>query len=397
MIRLPTSARSAPDLPPPVAAELARSDRVLEHVRALIQGEDGFIGFDRYMDAALYLPGAGYYVAGQTKFGEAGDFVTAPELGALFGSCLARQCDQVLGETGGDIIEFGAGTGALAAQILTGVTHLPERYLIVETSAELIARQRETLLQTCSDTARARVHWVSELPESLTGVVVANEVLDAMPVTRFMVDEASGRLLELGVGLEDGRLVNCVRTSGAAESIEQRFAELDLPSGYRSEFNPRAEAWCATVGRSLTRGVLLLIDYGYPFSEYYSVERASGTLRCHYRHRAHEDPLLWPGLQDITAHVDFSAVTQAGLDAGLELAGYASQANFLIGCGLVDFVAPHESCSERQRVALSQQVNQLTSPSAMGEAFKALAMARGFEQPLLGFSGRDQRHLLFRR
>jgi len=393
MNRLPKTPKSTPDFTPPSSQAEKITRRLHEVILQRIDRGDGFLSFDEYMDLALYAPGAGYYVAGQVKFGTDGDFVTAPEIGDLFGRCLARQCAEILERTGGDIVEFGAGSGALAAQLLNHVSTLPENYIIIETSPDLIARQRETISSLAAEMLE-RVQWLSELPAEITGVVVANEVLDAMPVARFVVEDNG--IYELGVGSEDSLLVNRLRIDGPESlDLERRFASLGLATGYRSEYGPRAEAWMATIADILKCGVLLAIDYGFSASEYYSPIRATGTLRCHYRHRAHDDPFLWPGLQDITAHVDFSAMAGAGLDNTLELGGYTSLANFLMGLGLVDLVTDQSTTDEMQGIQQNRQLTRLTSPLAMGEIFKVLAMTRDFHAPLSGFAQRDQRHQLF--
>jgi len=390
---MPKTPKSMPDFAPPSSQSAEISRRLLETILQRIDHGDGFLSFDEYMDLALYAPQAGYYVAGQVKFGADGDFVTAPETGDLFGRCLARQCAEVLARTGGEIVEFGAGSGALAAQLLNHVGTFAENYIIVETSPDLIERQRETIRSLAAEKLE-RVQWLSELPEEITGVVVANEVLDAMPVARFVVEDDG--ICELGVGSEDGVLVNRLRIDGPeSPDLERRFASLDLASGYRSEYGPRAEAWIATLGDILKCGVLLAIDYGFSASEYYSPARTTGTLRCHYRHRAHDDPFLWPGLQDITAHVDFSALAGAGLDSTLELGGYTTLANFLMGLGLVDLIGDQPATDEMQRFQQNRQLTRLTSPVAMGEVFKVLAMSRNYQAPMSGFSQRDQRHQLF--
>jgi len=393
MNRMPKSPNSSPGFPQPSSQAQQISDRLLAQIHSSIERSDGFIGFDEFMDLALYSPGLGYYVAGLAKFGEHGDFVTAPEMGDLFGRCLARQCDQVLATTGGDIVEFGAGSGALAAQLLNHTQTPPDNYIIVETSPDLIARQRATLQSVAADKLKY-VSWARELPEQINGVIVANEVLDAMPVSRFVVNDEG--LHELGVGAEHGQLVHRLRIDGPAQmELESRFGPLGLADGYRSEFCPRAEAWIATMGDILRRGVMLTIDYGFSATEYYSPARAAGTLRCHYRHRAHDEPLLWPGLQDITAHVDFSAIAGVGLASRLEPGGYISFANFLMNLGLIDIVGNDSGVSEMDRYQLNRQITRLTSPLAMGEVFKVLALTRDFEEGLAGFSQRDQRHQLF--
>jgi SAM-dependent MidA family methyltransferase len=355
----------------------------------------GSIPFDRFMELALYAPGLGYYVSGARKFGPHGDFVTAPEISPLFGCCLARQVDQVLTELGGgDILEFGAGSGVMAADLLSELQRLgrlPQRYLILELSAELQARQRCTLAERVPNLAD-RVVWCERLPgDDLHGVILANELLDAMPVHRFRVAPAG--LEECFVGLVDGRLVEQWRPATAPGLIDvgkRLLAPLgDLAIGYRSEVNLRLAPWLRALGMRLRRGAAILIDYGYVGREYYHPERHMGTLVCHYRHRAHGDPLGLPGLQDITANVDFSALAEAAIAADFTIGGFSTQAHFLFGCGLEQLIACSDVNAVAQHVALMQGVKKLTLPGEMGERFKVMALTRGLEQPLIGFSVRD--------
>ncbi len=323
-------------LPAPTADEQAHSARLAQLIREEIERAGGAIDFARYMALALYAPGLGYYSAGKTKFGAAGDFVTAPEISPLFARCLAVQCAQVLGALGGgDVLEAGAGSGRLALDLLTALDAqgaLPNRYYILELSADLRARQAQTLRERAPDLA-ARVQWLSELPEGFRGVVIANELLDAMPVERFRVG-AHG-IEQMQVRAQGDRFVWDAHPAPAA--LAEQVIPLDLPIGYVSEVNPQAQAWVASIAARLTAGVVLLIDYGFPRAEFYHPDRSQGTLMCHYRHRAHGDPLILVGLQDITAHVDFTAIAESGHDAGLSVLGYTSQAAFLLALGLTRF------------------------------------------------------------
>ena len=388
------------ELPVPDEDSLRHSQRLAGLIRDEIERQGGRITFARYMELALYSPGLGYYSAGLNKFGAAGDFVTAPEISPLFARCVARQCRQVLQALGGgDILEFGAGSGVMAADLLAeleALNSLPQQYFIMEISAELRERQRATLLQRIPHLS-GRVIWLDELPkQKLRGVVFANEVLDAMPVHCFQLnaEEAS----ELYVACEDDTFVwraGPLSDPALAECIaEIRAASRDLEPGYISEINLAGPAWVQAVAAAIESGMLLLIDYGYPRHELYHPERASGTLLCHYRHRAHDDPFLYPGLQDITAHVDFTALAEAGHTAGLQIAGYTTQGNFLLGCGLTDLAAGVPADEVRQRVQLAEQIKRLTLPGEMGETFKALAMTRNCSNPLLGFKLRDLRDRL---
>ena len=354
-----------------------------------IAAAGGAIPFHRYMELALYAPGLGYYVAGASKFGEAGDFVTAPLISPLFSRCLGNQAAQVLEQVpGGSILEFGAGTGVMAADLLARLAELdrvPEEYLILEPSPELRQRQQQALAGRLGGLAK-RVRWLDRLPERFRGLVVANEVLDAMPVQRFRKRE--GRVEELWVALESGRLE--ARWRPASPELARAVARIEgavgaLPDGYCSEVNPGIGPWIAALGALLEQGVVLLIDYGHERSVHYHPQRAMGTLRTHFRHQAGEDPLVLPGLQDITAHVDFTAVAEAADEAGLERLGYASQAGFLIGCGIHRLLAEADP-QQPGYLDLAQGARRLLLPEGMGEQFKAMALGRGIRDDLMGFS-----------
>ncbi len=382
-----------PALPTPEPDAAAHSARVVAHLRAAIAGAGGWLSFARYMELALYAPGLGYYAAGATKFGTGGDFTTAPELSQLFGRSLARQVGQVLGETGGDVLEFGAGSGKLAADLLLELERLgtlPGRYLILELSGDLKARQFDTLAARAPHLAE-RVRWLQELPPRFSGVMLGNELLDAMPV--HIVVRRAGALLERGVVATESGFAWSERPCESAALIE-RADQLALPDGYLTEINLAAPAFVASLAEGLERGMVLLIDYGFGRSEYYHPQRAGGTLMCHYRHHAHDDPFLWPGLQDITAHVDFSAIAEAGTHAGLELLGYATQANFLINCGITALLGEVSPADATAYLPLANQAQRLLSPAEMGELFKAIALGKGVEIPLIGFARGDQRHRL---
>ncbi len=384
----------AHDLPPADEAAADHSRRLRDLIHAAIQDGAGRISFARYMELALYAPGLGYYSAGRRQFGSAGDFTTAPELSPLFARCLARQCAQVLADIdGGDILEFGAGSGVMAADLLEALAAaacLPGRYFILEPSATLRTRQR-ALLQERLPALLERVQWLDALPPpGFRGVILANEVLDAMPVHR-LVKRGDG-LSELYVTIVDGGLA--WREGGLSDP---RLAAplrqwLDtLPEGYVCEVNPAAAAWVRSLADFLEAGLVLIIDYGYPAAEYYHPQRVTGTLRCYYRHRAHDNPLRLPGLEDITAHVDFTALAEAAVSAGLRVAGYASQAAFLQGCGIAEMVDLAAEPDMRRQVEVARQLRQLLLPGEMGEAFKVLALSRGWGASPLGFSLRDER------
>ena len=385
---------SAHYLPPPSAEALAHSEKLQGVIREAIAAAGGAIGFDRFMELALYAPGLGYYSAGSRKFGEAGDFVTAPELSSLFSRCLARQCREVLERIdGGDILEFGAGSGTMAADILAELAALdclPGRYRILELSAELRERQQQTITERVPALAD-RVQWLDGLPEpGFRGVVLANEVLDAMPVHRFRITGGEPRELFVAWDGEGFSLEEREPEGVLKERLQHLQSEYSLDDGYESELNLRAEDWVRSLGDFLEQGVALLIDYGFAAGEFYHPQRHRGTLMCHYRHRAHDDALILVGLQDITAHVDFTAVGEAALAAGLSVRGYTGQANFLIGNGLTELLAGTQG-DARQQLTLAAQVKRLTMPGEMGELFKVMALARGWDGPLQGFALRDER------
>ena len=373
-------------IPAPSADALAHSERLVAMIEASIRAEHGGLAFDRFMEAALYAPGLGYYVAGARKFGPDGDFVTAPEIGSLFGQCVGQQIAAIFEELGhGVLLEAGPGTGRLMVDVLEALAilgALPDAVLLLETSPELRERQHALLRRRLPDYV-ARVTWLSEWPcGGFEGVVLANEVLDAMPVTRFRV--AAGRPLVAHVihGVSGfGWDWRDMDTEPATRLID-RYA---LPDDYTTEVNERAPAWIRDLGRRMHRGVLLLIDYGFPGHEYYHPDRRDGTLMCHYRHYAHGDPFSYPGLQDITAHVDFSALAEAGAESGFQVAGFSSQAGFLLSLGLLERA---EAMSDA--MAAARQVKYLTLPSEMGEFFKVMALSRGIKQLLEGFSLSDR-------
>jgi SAM-dependent MidA family methyltransferase len=387
MVQLPTPAA----LPEPTPDELALTTALTMLIRAEITHAGNSIPFSRFMDLALYAPGLGYYSAGKQKLGAHGDFITAPELGPVFARCLARQCAQVLAATGGDILEAGAGSGALAVELLLELEQLrqlPERYLIVELSRDLRERQRAALTQQAPHLA-ARVTWCDTLPpRELRGIVLANELLDAMPVARFRTSRG-GAVNELYVSWQENRFVWC--EAGASDALLRRVLPLTLPEDYESEVGFAAEGWVRSIGDALVHGVVLLIDYGFPRAEFYHPQRSRGTLMCHYRHRAHGDPLILAGLQDITAHVDFTAMAEAGRDAGLALLGYTSQALFLLGSGLEDVAARAATQDVRSQMTFTNEIKKLTLPHEMGELFKVIALGRNFDQPLTGFRMQDRR------
>ena len=384
-------------LPEPPGELKQLSSRLSGRIRERIEAE-GPIPFSTYMEMVLYEPGLGYYSAGLQKFGAGGDFVTAPELGSVFANCLARQVKELAGRLGDySILEIGAGNGSLAAGLLKALTSgRPDRYCILERSAHLRQVQRETLERQAPEFL-ASVEWLNEPPpEAWQGLIIANEVLDALPVERFRTSRAGLQQMLVkaaGTGFE-------WETGGATQTViaavEQALGEQleELPDGYCSEVNPLLAPWLESVTGSLSRGCALFVDYGYPRKEYYLPERRTGTLMCHYRHRAVEDPFRWPGLQDLSAFVDFTALAEAGRSLGLDCTGYTSQAMFLLGCGLEELLQNSGGLPDRERLQFASEVRQLTLPGAMGEKFQVMALARGLDQPMRGFSMLDLRYRL---
>jgi SAM-dependent MidA family methyltransferase len=376
-------------LPEPSADERVHSDRLLQLLREQIASH-GPMPFSQYMERCLYAPGLGYYSAGRTKFGAAGDFVTAPELGGLFAGCVVNAVQPVLTMLGGeaDFLELGGGSGAFAEAALKALAAsgtLPRRYLILEPSADLRERQRERLLAHLPAELNARVQWLDRPPEQdWRGVLFANEVIDALPATRFAMRQ--GEVCEEHVALDgEGRLMRVDRPADALVSAAVRHVERDLGvdfvDGYRSEILPQLPYWIQAVAGSLLAGLMLFIDYGYVRREYYLPERDDGTLMAHYRHHAHNDPLYLPGMNDLTASVDFTALAEAGNSAGFGVAGYLPQAQFLIGAWLQDvFEREHAAIAdEHGRYRLAQQAKRLMLPEQMGERFQAMLLARGLD------------------
>ncbi|HWA39539.1 MAG TPA: SAM-dependent methyltransferase [Burkholderiales bacterium] len=349
---------------------------MLEAIRTELARAGGWIPFARYMDLALHAPGEGYYASGARKFGAEGDFVTAPELGTLFARTLARQLRPLVEENDGAILEVGAGSGALAAQL---VRELDCEYLILETSADLRERQRARLGD--------RVRWLDALPPRFRGTIVANEVVDAMPV-HAVAWRADG-IFERGVSAE----LAWGERPAQGELLEQA-RRIDVPVPYESEIGLVGQAWMRSVGQALEKGVALVIDYGFPRHEYYHPQRAGGTLMCHHRHTSHADVFRRPGGEDLTAHVDFSALAAAARAAGLDVLGYATQAQFLVNCGITDVLAEANVENALHYAPLAAEANRLLSPAEMGELFKVLAVGRDVKGPLGGFSRNDRSHTL---
>lgn len=382
------------ELPAPSAHELESSAKLARVIREEIAAAGGSLTFSRFMELCLYAPGMGYYSAGRRKFGAGGDFVTAPEISPLFGRSLATACAPLLKSMdASEILEFGAGSGRLAIDLLGELERLgclPARYLILERSADLRLRQQQAISKQLPQLLD-RVTWIDSLPTSgFRGVMLANEVLDAMSVERFRWDGERAALFHVRSEADtftwqlDSSTETPDRLAGCLDG-------LDLAAGYESEINTSLQPWLQSVSESLQQGMVLLIDYGYPQHEYFHAQRSSGTLMCHYRHHAHTDPLLWPGLQDITAHVDFTAVAEAAVAADLAVAGYTTQAWFLLDCGLEELLQQAGPIDSVAYLKAAQQAKTLLLPGEMGERFKCIALTRDVDMPLPGFRLQDQR------
>ena len=370
--------------PPPDAA--THSSQLAEHIAETICNEGDWIPFTRFMELALYAPGLGYYSAGARKFGPQGDFVTAPEVSPMFARCIAMQALQVLEATGGDILELGPGSGALAADLfaeLHAQGKAPGHYYLLEVSPDLARRQRELLGQRFPD-AIDRFVWLERMPEKIRGLVVANEVLDVVPFS--LAHRVRGEILERGVIVTEAGFA--WEDTHLPDGELKRRARAVFPPGdydYLSEIGLAAEGLVRTVASALEAGVALFVDYGFPEREMYHPQRAQGTMRCHYRHRFHNDPFFMPGLQDITAHVDFTAMARAAESGGAEVYGFTTQAYFLISCGLAVLVSAGDPTATLSRLKATSAVHRLINPSEMGELFKVLAVGKGLDVPLLGF------------
>lgn len=390
---------ASPALPEPDDEQRAHSERLRALIAADIRRNGGAIPFSRYMELCLYAPGLGYYSAGAQKFGAAGDFVTAPELGPLFAECIAQAVAPLLAPPGSQFLELGGGSGAFAEAALLRLAELgalPARYAILEPSADLRQRQQERLGRLPPALA-ARVAWLDgPIEDAWHGVLFANEVLDALPTTRFTLDR--GEVREEGVRLDAaGALVRTDRpadplVAGAVRHLERDLGR-DFPDGYRSELLPQLPYWLQAVAGGMGEGLALFVDYGYARREFYLPQRNDGTLVCHYRHRAHGDALCLQGLQDLTAFVDFTALAEAGVAAGFELAGYCSQAMFLLANGLDERLQATADLPGPERIRRVQEAKRLTLPGDMGERFQVMGLARGVDTGAM-FALGDQRHRL---
>ncbi len=402
-------------LPPASADALAHSQQLAELIRNDIAAQGGWIPFSRFMELSLYAPGLGYYTAGARKLGAAGDFITAPELSSLFGRTLARQLVEVMQLSTPHILELGAGSGKLAVDILVELERrnaLPDSYSILEVSADLRQRQQALLKEKLPHLA-ARVQWLDALPDAISGAVIGNEVLDALPV--HLLHWMAGNVFERGVVNAENGFVWQDRTAenaallAIAQTLNAHFPLSNFPpegeraneslreffvNDYLTEVSPAARGLIASLCERMSRGALLFIDYGFGAREYYHPQRNRGTLMCHYRHHAHDDPFYLPGLQDITAHVDFTAIAEAAIDHGAHFLGYTSQAHFLFNNGVMDFLKEVSPDDLKAYLPLSAQLQKLTSPAEMGELFKVIALGKGMEQPLAGFLRGDLSRML---
>lgn len=383
----------------PDADSAQHSRRVAEHIRSRIEMAGGSISFAEFMQEALYAPGLGYYSAGAKKFGAGGDFVTAPEISPLFGNVLARQCADVLRQLpGGQLLEPGAGSGALAVSLLSkldALNALPDKYMILEVSADLQQRQQQRLRQEIPHLAD-RVSWLAELPQNFSGVIVANEVADALPFERVV--KRQGTLQQFRVGAKDEKFV--WRFAAAPELLHQAISNIEtelsepLAEEYETEYSPAVPSWIDDLSSSLNAGFIFLFDYGVTRQEYYAPDRRQGWLRCHFRHRVHSDPLILPGIQDLTSWVDFSSVAQAARAAGLEVVGFVTQAHFMLHGGLEEELTEFTSLPVAQQLELSRQVKLLTLPGEMGESFKCIGLSRGDINVPGAFRISDRTHML---
>lgn len=367
------------------------SEQLRQLIAQEIERAGGWLSFARYMELALYAPGLGYYMAGARRLGRDGDFVTAPEISRLFGRTLARQLKELAPLGLREVLEIGAGSGALAADVLLELERascVPSRYLILELSPDLRDRSRDTLAARAPHLLE-RVAWLNRLPPAFTGAVIGNEVLDAMPAHVFERSDAG--VIEMGVSIKEGTFAWAGRATEEAARADHRCFP-GLP--YRTEIQMVARAFVRSLATSMARGVALFIDYGFPRHEYYHPQRAEGTLMCHYRHRAHADPFFLPGLQDITSHIDFSAIADAGKEAGLELLGYANQAQFLVNCGITDILGETSPEDVAAYAPLASEAQKLLSPAEMGEIFKVIALGKGASEPLVGFAQGDRKYTL---
>lgn len=380
-------------LPLPDADALASSGRLLALIHSEIAARGGWMPFADYMQLALYAPGLGYYTGGAAKFGAGGDFITAPTLGPLFAQTIARQVAELIDSSGPRIVEFGAGGGELAGDLLAELARMGckvQSYSILEPGTELRARQQAAIAARVPDTA-VSVDWLDRLPPDFNGLMIANEVADAMPV--HAIAWRPEGIFERGVAVEDGELAWAERPAAGDVLVAAR--KMDIAPPYASEISLASRAWMRTIAGILSKGALLVFDYGFPAREFYHPQRDTGTLMAHYRHRAHADPFLYPGLQDLTTHVDFSALAASADAAGLDVLGYATQSQFLVNCGITEVLDRTDAADVRRYAPLAATAQKLLSPAEMGELFKVLCVGRGMGKGgLMGFARGDRSHTL---
>jgi SAM-dependent MidA family methyltransferase len=383
------------NLMPPLTPDAQKhSQQLIEFIQQNIQQAGGWISFAEFMQMALYTPGLGYYAAGSPKFGMGGDFVTAPEMSPLFARVLSNQIAEVLTVTQGNILELGAGTGKLAADILLALVEnsiLPKQYFILEVSDHLRQVQRETLASKLPKAIFECVEWLTVLPEHFVGIILGNEVLDAIPV--HLIHMTLQGICERGVAY-GGSGFEWQDQPLTEKNLLNTVTQLNLPTDYLTEFCPAAQGLMTSLADCLAQGAVIMIDYGFAAHEYYHPQRNLGTLMCHYQQLAHPDPLLNIGLQDITAHVDFTGIAQAGVNQDLQLAGFCSQAQFLMNCGILDVmsqVSPHDMA---QYAPIAAAAQKLLSPAEMGDLFKVIGFTKNMDMFLMGFSTGDKSHTL---
>ncbi len=389
-------------LPTPSADAKIHSQQLASLIQHTIEIKGGWIDFSEYMQLVLYASALGYYSAGNQKFGDfkkgGGDFVTAPEISPLFAQSVSNQIAQVLLETNGDILELGAGTGKLAADILLTLAQIepnlkavPRQYFILEVSDHLRQVQLENLQKKLPKEIMQHVQWLDTLPSAFNGVVIGNEVLDAIPV--HLVHATPQDLCERGVTFDGQRFVFEDKPL-TESSLLALVTKLNLPNGYLTEVCPAASGLIASLANMLQHGIILMIDYGFAAREYYHPQRNQGTLMCHYQHYAHIDPLINVGLQDVTAHVDFTSIAYAGVNHGLALSGFCSQAQFLMNCGILEVMSQVSPQDMARYAPLAAAAQKLLSPAEMGDLFKVIGFSKNFEAPLIGFVSGDKSHTL---
>jgi SAM-dependent MidA family methyltransferase len=381
-------------LPIPTLTQLQHSDALKALIREKIHQSGGWIPFTEFMHMALYTPALGYYSGGAQKFGLAGDFVTAPEISPLFAQTIARQAAQILATSRGDILELGAGTGKLAADLLLELQTLealPKQYFILEVSDHLRHIQRENCRNVLQNDLFEKISWLETLPEKFNGFILGNEVLDAIPV--HIVHKTADGWCERGVSFNSEFIWQDAPITASSLASSQSQYLSDLPQGFVTEVCPAAAGLVRSLAETLERGAILFIDYGFSANEYYHPQRNQGTLMCHFQHHAHDNPLIHVGLQDITAHVDFTQLALAGEAHGISLAGYATHAQFLMNCGILDVMAQHSPDSP-QFMQLAAAAQKYLSPAEMGDLFKVIAFTKRLDEPLIGFRQGDKSHTL---